>query len=98
MTPMGGVRQLVIAAFGVVQAILTARILLDLGVLPLDMPLVDLIRPASDALASPVIALAERLAVEPPAFGGGLNPAMVTALIGWSLVEIVVLMVLGRGN
>lgn len=93
---MGPFRQLVVIGFGIVQAVLGARILLDLGVLPLDMPFVDLIRPASDALAAPIVALAERFGAEPPGFGVGLNPAMVTALVGWSLVEMVVLIVIGR--
>ena len=60
------------------------------------MPLVDLIVPISDALAAPVTAIVERFGAAPPDFGMGLNPAIVTALIGWSLIEAVVLMVLGR--
>lgn len=88
--------RLIVAAFGVIQAVLGARILLDLGVLPSDMPLVDLIVPASDALAAPVTAIAERFGAEPPDFGMGLNPVIVTALIGWSLIEAVMLMVVGR--
>ena len=88
--------RLIVVAFGVIQVVLGARILLDLGVLPTDMPLVDLIVPASDALAAPVTAIAERFGAEPPDFGMGLNPVIVTALIGWSLIEVVVLMVVGR--
>jgi len=93
---MGPIRQLIFIAFGVIQAVLGARILLDLGVLPPDMPLVDLIVPISDALAAPVTAIAERFGAAPPDIGMGLNPTIVTALIGWSLLEAVVLMVLGR--
>lgn len=93
---MGPVRQLIVVAFAIIQAILGARILLDLGVLPMDMPFVDFIEPASNALAAPVVALAERFGAEAPGFGAGLDPAIVTALIGWSLIEVVVLMVVGR--
>jgi len=93
---MGSMRQLIFIGFGVIQAVLGARILLDVGVLPPDMPLVDLIVPISDALAAPVRAIAERFGAAPPDIGMGLNPVIVTALIGWSLIEAVVLMVLGR--
>jgi hypothetical protein len=93
---MGPVRQLIVVAFAIIQAILGARILLDLGVLPADMPFVGFIEPASDALAAPVVALAERFGTESPGFGSGLDPAIVTALIGWSVIEVVVLMVVGR--
>ena len=93
---MGPVRQLIVVAFAVIQAILGLRILLDLGVLPGDMPFADVIEPASNALAAPVVALAERFGAEAPGFGAGLDPAIVTALVGWSLIEIVVLMVIGR--
>jgi hypothetical protein len=98
MVPMGPIRQLVVAAFGLVQTVLGLRILLDLGVLPLDMPFSELIEPLSDALAAPITALAERFDAAPPDFGMGLNPAIVTALIGWSIIEMVVLMVVGRGR
>ena len=93
---MGPVRRLIVVAFAVIQAILGLRILLDLGVLPPDMPFADVIEPASNALAAPVVALAERFRAETPAFGAGFEPAIVTALVGWSLIEIVVLMVVGR--
>ena len=95
---MGPIRQLVVGAFGLVQLVLGARIMLDLGVLPSDMPFVGLIVPFSDALAAPITSLAERFGASPPGIGAGLNPAIVTALIGWSLVEMVVLMVVGRGR
>jgi hypothetical protein len=93
---MGPIRQLIIIGFGVIQVVLAARILLDLGVLPPNVPLVDLIVSLSDALTAPVTAIVERFGAEPPDIGMGLNPAIVTALIGWSLIEAVVLMVLGR--
>jgi len=88
--------QLIVVAFAVVQAILGLRILLDLGVLPTTMPFADVIEPASNALAAPIVALAERFGAESPGFGAGLDPTIVTALIGWSLIEVVVLMVVGR--
>ena len=93
---MGPIRRLMIVAFGLIQLVLGARILLDLGILPPDVAFRDLIVSASNALAAPVLAAAQRLGGEPPAVGTGLNPAVVTALVGWSLVEMVVLMVIGR--
>ncbi|HEY8169694.1 MAG TPA: hypothetical protein VIH24_01190 [Candidatus Limnocylindria bacterium] len=95
---MGLIRTLIVAGFGVVQAVLTARVLLDLGVLPTDLPLADLIIPVSDALAAPIMALAEGVGFEAPDVGMGMNPVILTALIGWSLIEMVVLMIVGRGR
>jgi hypothetical protein len=93
---MGPIRQLIVVAFAVIQAILGLRILLDLGVLPTTMPFADVIELASNALAAPVVALADRFGAESPGFGAGLDPTIVTALIGYSLIEIVVVMVVGR--
>ena len=93
---MGPIRQLIVVAFAIIQAILGLRILLDLGVLPTTMPCADIIEPAPDALAAPVVSLAERFGAEAPGSGAGLDPTIVTALIGWSLIEVVVLMVVGR--
>jgi hypothetical protein len=89
---------LIVAGFGIVQAVLTARILLDLGVLTTEFPLADLIVSFSDTLATPITALADAVGFEAPDMGTGMNPVMVTALIGWSLIEMVVLMVVGRGR
>jgi len=93
------IRRLIVLAFAVVQLILVARILLDLDVIPTEGALGDLIVPWSDALAAPVAGLGDGLSQflgGGAMFGGagdGLNPAMVAALIGWSIVEGLVLRV-----
>ena len=93
---MGPMRQLVVAAFGVIQLVLGARILLDLGVLPSDIPFRDAIASGSDALTAPITLIAERLGAAPQSSGTGFDPAIVTALVGWSVVEMVVLLIIGR--
>lgn len=93
------IRRLVLLAFAVVQLFLVARILLDLGVIPEEGFFADLIVPASDALAAPVEGLSENLG---GLFGGGglagdgFNPVMMTALFGWTLVEGLVMRVVGK--
>jgi hypothetical protein len=96
--PMGLVRKIVVLAFAVIQLVLVARILLDLGVIPTDLGISELIISWSDALAAPVQALGESLGGLfggggglGPVAGDGLNPAMIAALIGWSIVEGLVL-------
>jgi hypothetical protein len=98
--PIGLLRKVVVLAFAVIQLILVARILLDLGVIPTDLGISDLIISWSDALAAPVEALGAGLAGMfggggvpglGPVAGDGLNPSMIAALIGWSIVEGLVL-------
>lgn len=97
--PIGLVRTLVVLAFAIVQLVLVARILLDLGVIPGNLGVSDAIVSWSDALAAPVRGIGA-------AFGGalgtgmgvgdGLNATMVAALVGWSVVEGLVLGVIRK--
>lgn len=101
---MGLIRKLVVLAFAVIQLILVARILLDLGVIPADFGWAEQIVAWSDTLAAPVQGLAAGLgglfgggaAGIGPGLGGGLNPAMVAALIGWTVVEGLVMRVVTK--
>jgi len=96
----GVVRKLVVLGFAIIQLILVARILLDLGIIPTDLGISELIVSWSDALAAPVEGLGSGLGGMfgggsvpglAPASGDGLNPTMIAALIGWSIVEGLVL-------
>lgn len=107
---MGLLRKAVVLAFAVIQLILVARVLLDLGVIPAEGVALDLIVPASDTLAAPVAGLGGGLGGllgggipgmgglpgAGQALGGGLNPAMLAALAGWTIVEGLVLRVVGK--
>lgn len=96
---MRWIRRLVLLAFAAVQLFLVARILLDLGVIPEEGFLADLIVPVSDALAAPVEGLSDSFG---GVFGGGglagdgFDPVMMTALFGWTLVEGLVMRVVGK--
>jgi hypothetical protein len=87
------VNRLVVVAFAAIQAVLVARILLDLGVIPADWGLSASIADWSDTLAAPVAGLAGGLfdggatSGLGPSFGDGFNPVMLAALFGWTLVE-----------
>lgn len=97
-------RRLVLLAFAVIQLVLVTRILLDLGVIPAQATIADFVVPLSDALAAPVAGLGSGLGGllgGGSIFGGGLagdglNPAMVAALVGWTIVEGLVLRVVSR--
>jgi hypothetical protein len=98
-------RRIVVLIFAVIQAALVGRILLDLGVLPAEGVLADYLVPLSDALAAPVAGLSAGLGGMMggggvPGVGGGvaggMNPAMVAALIGWTIVEGLVLIVVRK--
>ena len=52
--PIRWVRRIVLLAFAMIQLLLVARVLLDLGVIPADWPIADQIATISDALAAPV--------------------------------------------
>jgi hypothetical protein len=108
--PVGLVRKLVVLAFAVIQLILVARVLLDLGLIPAEGAALELLVPWSDALAAPVAGLGDGLGGllgggipglgglpgTGQAFGGGLNPVMLAALAGWTIVEALVLRVVGK--
>jgi hypothetical protein len=102
---MGLVRKLVVLAFAVIQLVLVARILLDLGVIPADFAWTGAIVTWSDALAAPVQGVGSGLGEifggggipgMGPGLGDGLNPAMVAALVGWTVVEGLVLRVVAK--
>jgi hypothetical protein len=97
------IRRLVLLAFALIQLVLVARILLDLGVIPTsDAGISGLIITWSDILAAPVEGLGDGLST---LFGGagfdtiagdGLNALMVGALVGWTVVEGLVMRVVAK--
>jgi hypothetical protein len=102
ISPMRLMRRLVVLAFAVIQAILVARILLDLGVIPAEGGISGFIITSSDALAAPVQGIGNGLG---GMFGGGglggvagdgFNPVMMAALMGWTLVETLVMRVVTK--
>jgi len=103
--PLRLVRRLVVLAFAVIQLILVGRILLDLGVIPAEGLALEYLVPWSDALAAPVKGLGEGVGGLfggggipgiGPGLGDGLNPVMLAALAGWTIVEALVLRVVGK--
>lgn len=95
------IRRFVLLSFALIQMMLVARILLDLGVIPGGGSLGDLIVRTSDTLSTPVQGVADAL---PPMLGSaltgfignGFNMAMVTALAGWTVVEALVMRVVKK--
>lgn len=88
--------------FALIQAILVARILLDLGIIPLDNGFGDFVVTWSNILAAPVQGIGSGVGA---LFGGngiemiageGIDPVIVIALIGWSVVEPWVLRVVRK--
>ena len=97
--PMRWVRRAVLLVFAFIQLFLVARILLDLGVIPDTWAISDSIVSISDALAAPVEGLSDGLG----GFlggggiaGDGFNPVMMAALLGWTVVEGLVMRVVGK--
>jgi hypothetical protein len=92
-------RRLIVIAFGLIQLVLTARLAMDLGMFSAEGDLADLIVRLSEALASPIQVAAHAIGVSFEGFpGSGMDPAILTALIGWSIVEAIVLMIVGRSG
>jgi hypothetical protein len=95
------IRRIVLLGFALVQLVLVARILLDLGVIPTDSGFADPIIRASDAVAAPVQGVGNAL---PFGLGGmmagiggaGFNMSMVLALAGWTVVEGLVMRVVKK--
>lgn len=93
--------RLAVLAFGAIQALLTLRLVMGLVDLP---QAVMQFRPTVVALSDPLIEPFRRFqgmldgtvsgGIPGGAFLGGLDTAVVVALVGWSLVELVVLGVL----
>jgi hypothetical protein len=91
-------RRLVILAFGAIQLVLVARIAMDLGILPSAGELADVVVSLSDALATPVQALADAIGIDFPASTGGVDPVIIAALVAWSAIEGIVLMIVARSG
>lgn len=92
------VARLVVLAFALVQLVLVGRILLDIGVLPPDLGVSSWIVAWSDTFAAPVAGLGGGLfgGGGVPGIGEGLNPAMIAALAGWTVVEGLVMRVVRK--
>ena len=92
-------RRLLVLAFGVIQLILTARIAIDLGILPSEGDLPTLVIDLSEALASPIQAAANAMGIDFSGVpGAGIDPAILAALIGWSIIEAIALMIFARSG
>jgi len=96
------IRRLVVLVFALIQATLVARILLDLGVIPVDSGFGESIVTYSDILAAPVQGVGSGFS---SMFGGsgieaiageGFNGVMLVALAGWSVVEGLVMRVVRK--
>lgn len=92
------VGRFVVLGFALIQLVLVARILLDVGVLPADLGISSWVVTWSDTFAAPVAGLGGGLfgggAV--PGLGEGLNPVMIAALAGWTVVEGLVMRVVRK--
>ncbi len=101
--PISLVRTFIVLAFAVIQLVLVARILLDLGVIPADWAVSPALLTWSDALVAPVAGLGSGLGglfrgggAIPGAsrtLGQGIDPVMLAAFAGWTVVEGLVLRV-----
>ena len=95
-------RRLVVLLFAVIQLVLVARILLDLGVIPEEGRWSEVIVVYSDLLAVPVQGVGSGFGSwfaggEIGAMAGdGFNPVMLVALAGWSVVEGLVIRVVRK--
>ena len=91
-------RRAVALIFALVQLVLVARILLDLGVIPTESGIGEMIVSYSDLLAAPVEGIGSGFGIggiESMA-GEGFNPVMLAALVGWSVVEGLVMRVVRK--
>jgi hypothetical protein len=90
-------RRLIVLTFGVLQLFLLARLAIDLRVVSAGGEVARVIVRLSEALAAPVQVVADAIGVNfDAAPGAGMDPAIITALIGWSVVEAILLMVFSR--
>ena len=95
------IRRVVLLAFALIQLVLVARILLDLGVIPADGVAGEPLVRASDALAAPVQKVGSALpfgvgSAMGGAAGAGFNLNMVLALAGWTVVEGLIMRVVKK--
>lgn len=96
------IRRATLLIFSLIQLVLVARILLDLGVIPEDGSLGEFVVSWSAVLAAPVQGVGSGL---DSLFGGGgftaiagdgFDPAILAALAGWSIVEGLVMRVVRK--
>jgi hypothetical protein len=101
-SPFRFLSRVVVLVFALIQLVLVARILLDLGVIPPEGAWSERIISWSDTLAAPVEGVGSGIG---GIFGGGelgmmpgtgFNPVMVAALAGWSVVEWLVMRVVRK--
>jgi hypothetical protein len=90
------IKRIAVLAFAAVQAVLVARILLDLGVIPEGWSINAFFVSTSDALAAPVEGLGGMFGSFGGPAGDGFNPLMMGALIGWTMVEALVMRVVNK--
>lgn len=95
-------RRLVVLVFALIQAVLVARILLDLGLFSTESGFGEFVVSMSDFLAAPVQGIGSGIS---NMFGGpglesiageGFNAVMLVALAGWSVVEGLVMRVVRK--
>lgn len=95
-------RRLVVLVFALIQAVLVARILLDLGLFSTESGFGEFVVSMSDFLAAPVQGIGSGIS---NMFGGsgfesiageGFNAVMLVALAGWSVVESLVMRVVRK--
>lgn len=93
------IRRAVTLLFSVIQTVLVGRIFVDLGIVPEDVTFGRYVVIWSDVLAAPVQGLGSGL---DSIFGGGgftaiagdgFDPAIVAAMIGWAVLQRVVMRV-----
>jgi hypothetical protein len=89
------VRRILVIAFAAIQLVLAARIAIDVGMLPAEGGIADLVVPLSETLAAPIQGLADAVGIDFSGVpGAGIDPAIMTALIGWSIIEGIALLAL----
>lgn len=95
-------RKTVLLIFALIHLVLVARILLDLGIIPEDGGMGEFVINWSNVLAAPVQGVGSGL---DSLFGGGgftaiagdgFDPAIIAALVGWSVVQSLVMRVVRK--
>ena len=89
--------RLIVLAFGAIQLVLAARIAIDFGMFPSNGAIADLVIPVSEALAAPMQAVADAIGLNLDGVpGAGIDPAVLTALVGWTAIEGLAVMIFSR--
>jgi hypothetical protein len=90
-------QSLIVIGFGLIQLVLVGRIAIDLGFLSSEGNVADFVISASEALAAPVQAVSDAMGIHLVGVpGAGIDAAILAALLVWSLVEGILLMLFGR--